>query len=141
MLGCIDAYPIDGFSICFGICLNFINIFLLVDNAYYALQGNILYRFPSLQRTASSQRSGRKEYVGRIWADWVGGVEKFFNEKKLQFRFFVIFSFASYVVKLFIKTMTDFSLFFVVKLACLREQWSLDLVASIYLGLSFLEPC
>ncbi|XP_015898793.3 uncharacterized protein At5g03900, chloroplastic [Ziziphus jujuba] len=48
-------------------------------------EGNILYRFPSLQRTASSQRSGRKEYVGRKWADWVGGVEKFFNEKKLQF--------------------------------------------------------
>ncbi|KAF3441655.1 hypothetical protein FNV43_RR15570 [Rhamnella rubrinervis] len=47
--------------------------------------GNILYRFPSLQRTASSQWSGRKEYVGRRWADWVGGVEKFFNEKKLQF--------------------------------------------------------
>ncbi|KAM6592855.1 hypothetical protein CsatA_000558 [Cannabis sativa] len=48
-------------------------------------EGNILYRFPSLQRTASSQRSGRKEYVGRKWTDWVGGVEKFFKEKKLQF--------------------------------------------------------
>ncbi|KAM7526053.1 hypothetical protein LguiA_015955 [Lonicera macranthoides] len=48
-------------------------------------EGNILYRFPSLQRTASQQRSGRKEYVGRKWADWVGGVEKFFEEKKLQF--------------------------------------------------------
>ncbi|GLT94702.1 hypothetical protein SLE2022_124310 [Rubroshorea leprosula] len=47
-------------------------------------EGNILYRFPSLQRTASSQRSGRKEYVGR-WADWVGAVEKFFKEKKWQF--------------------------------------------------------
>ncbi|KAF7825703.1 Iron-sulfur cluster biosynthesis family protein [Senna tora] len=48
-------------------------------------EGNILYRFPSLQRTASSQRSRRKEYVGRRWADWVGGVEKFFKEKKWQF--------------------------------------------------------
>ncbi|KAE9459227.1 hypothetical protein C3L33_08874, partial [Rhododendron williamsianum] len=48
-------------------------------------EGNILYRFPSLQRTASPQRSGRKEYVGRKWADWVGGVEKFFKEKQWQF--------------------------------------------------------
>ncbi|RVX11816.1 Uncharacterized protein, chloroplastic [Vitis vinifera] len=49
------------------------------------IQGNILYRFPSLQRTASSQRSGRKEYVGKRWTDWVDGVEKFFKEKKWQF--------------------------------------------------------
>ncbi|XP_022925696.1 uncharacterized protein At5g03900-like [Cucurbita moschata] len=48
-------------------------------------EGNILYRFPSLQRTASSQRSGRKEYVGRKWADWVGGIEKFFKEKEWVF--------------------------------------------------------
>ncbi|KAM2878278.1 hypothetical protein FF1_013898 [Malus domestica] len=48
-------------------------------------EGNILYQFPSLQRTASSQRSGRKEYVGRRWADFVGGVNKFFQEKKWQF--------------------------------------------------------
>ncbi|KAK6944058.1 hypothetical protein RJ641_025160 [Dillenia turbinata] len=47
-------------------------------------EGNILYRFPSLQRTAG-QRSGRREYVGRRWADWVGGIEKFFKEKKWQF--------------------------------------------------------
>ncbi|KAK3024773.1 hypothetical protein RJ639_044934 [Escallonia herrerae] len=47
--------------------------------------GNILYHFPSLQRTASSQKGGRKEYVGRRWADWVGSVEKFFREKKWQF--------------------------------------------------------
>ncbi|GLT72964.1 hypothetical protein SLA2020_448550 [Shorea laevis] len=40
-------------------------------------EGNILYRFPSLQRTASSQRSKRKEYVGRRWTEWVGGVERF----------------------------------------------------------------
>lgn len=48
-------------------------------------EGNILYRFPSLQRTASSQRSGRKEYVGRRWTDIVGGVENFFKEKTWQF--------------------------------------------------------
>ncbi|XP_022982906.1 uncharacterized protein At5g03900, chloroplastic-like [Cucurbita maxima] len=48
-------------------------------------EGNILYRFPSLQRTASSQRSGRKEYVGKKWAEWVGGIEKFFEEKKWVF--------------------------------------------------------
>ncbi|KAK9289377.1 hypothetical protein L1049_007532 [Liquidambar formosana] len=48
-------------------------------------EGNILYRFPSLQRTASSQRSRKKEYVGKRWADWVGGVERFFKEKKWQF--------------------------------------------------------
>lgn len=53
------------------------------------VQGNILYRFPALQRTGSSQRTGRKEYVGKRWADWVGGVEKFFKEKKWQFRFFI----------------------------------------------------
>ncbi|CAJ1782629.1 unnamed protein product [Sphenostylis stenocarpa] len=46
-------------------------------------KGNILYRFPSLQRTAS-QKSKRKEYVGRRWTDWVG-IEKFFQEKKWQF--------------------------------------------------------
>ncbi|XP_010683731.2 uncharacterized protein At5g03900, chloroplastic [Beta vulgaris subsp. vulgaris] len=48
-------------------------------------EGNILYRFPSLQRTASSIRTGRKEYVGKRWADWSGRVEKFFEEKKWQF--------------------------------------------------------
>lgn len=51
-----------------------------------SVQGNILYRFPSLQRTAASQRSGRKEYVGRRWSEWVGGVDKFFKEKKWDFR-------------------------------------------------------
>ncbi|KAF5207468.1 Iron-sulfur cluster biosynthesis family protein [Thalictrum thalictroides] len=48
-------------------------------------EGNILYRFPSLQRTASSQRNGRKEYVGKRWAEFVGGVDKFFKEKQWQF--------------------------------------------------------
>ncbi|KAJ7976123.1 Iron-sulfur cluster biosynthesis family protein [Quillaja saponaria] len=48
-------------------------------------EGNILYRFPSLQRTASSQGGKRKEYVGKRLADWVGGIEKFFKEKKWQF--------------------------------------------------------
>ncbi|KAL6521106.1 hypothetical protein OROGR_017675 [Orobanche gracilis] len=45
-------------------------------------KGNILYHFPSLQRTAAPERSGRKEYFGRNWSDWSGGVEKFFKEKK-----------------------------------------------------------
>ncbi|CAL9121155.1 unnamed protein product [Musa acuminata var. zebrina] len=48
-------------------------------------QGNILYRFPSLQRTASSQRAGKKEYVGKRWTEWVNGVEKYFEEKKWLF--------------------------------------------------------
>ncbi|XP_074326927.1 uncharacterized protein At5g03900, chloroplastic-like isoform X1 [Apium graveolens] len=48
-------------------------------------EGNILYRFPSLQKTASSRKGGRKEYVGRKWADWVGGVERFFRERQWQF--------------------------------------------------------
>ncbi|KAF9601172.1 hypothetical protein IFM89_017120 [Coptis chinensis] len=48
-------------------------------------EGNILYRFPSLQRTASSQRSRRKEYVGKRWTDFVGGVDKIFKENKWQF--------------------------------------------------------
>nr|XP_027066949.1 uncharacterized protein At5g03900, chloroplastic-like [Coffea arabica] len=47
-------------------------------------EGNILYRFPLLQRTAAPQRSGRKEYIGRKWSDWVGG-EKFFKENKWRF--------------------------------------------------------
>ncbi|XP_008787778.1 uncharacterized protein At5g03900, chloroplastic isoform X2 [Phoenix dactylifera] len=48
-------------------------------------EGNILYRFPSLQRTASSQRVSRLEYVGKKWARWVNGVERYFKEKKWQF--------------------------------------------------------
>ncbi|GJY78923.1 hypothetical protein Tco_0484724 [Tanacetum coccineum] len=46
--------------------------------------GNILYRFPSLQRTAS-QTSGRKDYVGRRFSEWVGEVDKFFKENKWDF--------------------------------------------------------
>lgn len=48
-------------------------------------EGNILYRFPSLQRTASPRTRGRKEYVGKKWADFVGGVENFFKENKWEF--------------------------------------------------------
>ncbi|KAK0585139.1 hypothetical protein LWI29_023912 [Acer saccharum] len=47
-------------------------------------EGNIVYRFPSLQRTASSQKSGMKEYVGRRWTDLVGGNE-FFRENIWEF--------------------------------------------------------
>lgn len=46
-------------------------------------EGNIFYRFPSFQRTAT--RSGRKEYVGKRWTDAVGGVIKYFKERKWQF--------------------------------------------------------
>ncbi|EPS67521.1 hypothetical protein M569_07252, partial [Genlisea aurea] len=48
-------------------------------------EGNILYRFPSLQRTASPQRVGRKEYVGRKRNYTVSSLEKFFKEKPWQF--------------------------------------------------------
>ncbi|WCJ20542.1 Iron-sulfur cluster biosynthesis family protein [Euphorbia peplus] len=49
-------------------------------------EGNILYRFPSLQRTASSsRRTGRKEYVGKRWTEWVGGIDKYFRERKWDF--------------------------------------------------------
>lgn len=48
-------------------------------------QGNILYIFPSLQRTASSTRTGRKEYFGTRWSNIDGGVPKFFEERKWQF--------------------------------------------------------
>ncbi|KAJ6792920.1 uncharacterized protein M6B38_114035 [Iris pallida] len=48
-------------------------------------EGRILYRFPSLQRTASSQRSRGKEYVGKKWSEWVDGATKYFEEKKWLF--------------------------------------------------------
>ncbi|XP_074564765.1 uncharacterized protein At5g03900, chloroplastic [Curcuma longa] len=48
-------------------------------------EGNILYRFPSLQRTASFRKVGKKEYVGKKWAEWINGVEKYFEEKKWKF--------------------------------------------------------
>ncbi|XP_020111606.1 uncharacterized protein At5g03900, chloroplastic isoform X1 [Ananas comosus] len=48
-------------------------------------QGNILYQFPSLQRTASAKRVGRKEYVGKRWAELINGIDKYFKEKKWRF--------------------------------------------------------
>ncbi|KAJ3675105.1 hypothetical protein LUZ60_004147 [Juncus effusus] len=51
-------------------------------------QGNILYRFPSLQKTASSnssRRIGRKEYIGTRLAESIIGIDKYFKEKKWQF--------------------------------------------------------
>lgn len=103
------------------------------------MQGNILYRFPSLQRTA--QKSKRKEYVGRKWADWVGGVEKFFKEKNWQFRFFTVF-FQTY---LYLSLSGYWTITWVnvlsVKLPHQREHWSLAWVALISLELLFLEPC
>ncbi|KAH9315523.1 hypothetical protein KI387_024150, partial [Taxus chinensis] len=50
-----------------------------VDN-----KGNILYRFPSLQRTASTW-FGRKEYVGKRWKTWIGEATKFFQERQWDF--------------------------------------------------------
>ncbi|KAL4580670.1 hypothetical protein LXL04_016871 [Taraxacum kok-saghyz] len=47
------------------------------------LEGNILFRFASLQKIGAS---GRKEYAGRKWSEVVGGVDKFFKEKKWDFR-------------------------------------------------------
>ncbi|RCV06661.1 hypothetical protein SEVIR_1G183800v4 [Setaria viridis] len=48
-------------------------------------QGNILYRFPSLQRTASSKSGGSREYVGTKWSAMFGGVEKYLEEKLWNF--------------------------------------------------------
>ncbi|XP_060212404.1 uncharacterized protein At5g03900, chloroplastic-like isoform X2 [Lycium barbarum] len=48
-------------------------------------EGNILYRFPSLQRTAARQWGGRKEYVGKRWPDWDGEVKKYLKETNWQF--------------------------------------------------------
>ncbi|CAL4887550.1 unnamed protein product [Urochloa decumbens] len=48
-------------------------------------QGNIMYRFPSLQRTASSKSGGSREYVGTKWSAMFGGVEKYLEEKPWKF--------------------------------------------------------
>lgn len=48
-------------------------------------KGNILYRFPSLQRSASTWFGNRKEYVGKRWKTWVGEATKFLQEKRWDF--------------------------------------------------------
>ncbi|CAL4969026.1 unnamed protein product [Urochloa decumbens] len=48
-------------------------------------QGNIMYRFPSLQRTASSKSGRSREYVGTKWSAMFGGVEKYLEEKPWKF--------------------------------------------------------
>ncbi|GJN21213.1 hypothetical protein PR202_gb08674 [Eleusine coracana subsp. coracana] len=48
-------------------------------------QGNILYRFPSLQRTASSKGGGSREYVGTKWSAMFSGIEKYLEEKPWKF--------------------------------------------------------
>ncbi|THG01734.1 hypothetical protein TEA_024999 [Camellia sinensis var. sinensis] len=58
---------LDGFSFmpsykAFGLSGNIQLAEIVLNNE----EGNILYRFPSLQRTASPQRSGRKEYLFRL---------------------------------------------------------------------------
>ncbi|CAL5398678.1 unnamed protein product [Camellia sinensis] len=59
---------LDGFSFmpsykAFGLSGNIQLAEIVLNNEE---KGNILYRFPSLQRTASPQRSGRKEYLFSI---------------------------------------------------------------------------
>lgn len=44
-------------------------------------EGNILYQFPSLQRTASKRVGGKM----KNWGDWVGGVQQYLEEKKWLF--------------------------------------------------------
>ncbi|KAJ0792055.1 hypothetical protein HanOQP8_Chr01g0013021 [Helianthus annuus] len=46
-------------------------------------EGNILYRFPSLQRTAASKKRSKKE-LEKIFKDRVGGPRKFFKENKWE---------------------------------------------------------
>ncbi|KAL9238897.1 hypothetical protein vseg_013265 [Gypsophila vaccaria] len=48
-------------------------------------EGNILYRFPSLQKTAALNNTGKKENARTRWSDWDGRVQKFFEEKKWLF--------------------------------------------------------
>ncbi|AQK71512.1 hypothetical protein Zm00014a_044669 [Zea mays] len=50
------------------------------------IRGNILYRFPSLQRTASSKSGRSREYVGTKWSAMFSGVEKYLEEKPWKFR-------------------------------------------------------
>ncbi|CAL5408626.1 unnamed protein product [Camellia sinensis] len=62
---------LDGFSFmpsykAFGLSGNIQLAEIVLNNE----EGNILYRFPSLQRTASPQRSGRKEYLFRV-CNWL----------------------------------------------------------------------
>ncbi|KAJ8542339.1 hypothetical protein K7X08_017205 [Anisodus acutangulus] len=49
------------------------------------VEGNILYRFPSLQRTAARQWRARKEYTGKRWPDRDGEVEKYLKEIMWKF--------------------------------------------------------
>ncbi|MFS7903616.1 hypothetical protein Hanom_Chr01g00026151 [Helianthus anomalus] len=46
-------------------------------------EGNILYRFPSLQRTAASKKRTKKE-LEEIFKECVGGPHKFFKENKWE---------------------------------------------------------
>ncbi|XP_066321751.1 uncharacterized protein At5g03900, chloroplastic-like isoform X2 [Miscanthus floridulus] len=48
-------------------------------------QGNILYRFPSLQRTASSKGGRSREYVGTKWSAMFSGIEKYLEEIPWKF--------------------------------------------------------
>ncbi|KAJ0792054.1 hypothetical protein HanOQP8_Chr01g0012981 [Helianthus annuus] len=46
-------------------------------------EGNILYRFPTLQRTAASKKRSKKE-LEEIFKERVGGPHKFFKENKWE---------------------------------------------------------
>ena len=46
-----------------------------------------MYQFPSLQRTAASERN-RKEDLRRKFKEQVGGADKFFKEKNWKLRSF-----------------------------------------------------
>lgn len=90
------------FGFCWEWFFSFFYPVLIYTRRLLVMQGNILYRFPSLQRTAS-QKSKRKEYVGRKWADWIGGVEKFFKERSWQFRFSILFfSYLLFVISIWL---------------------------------------
>nr|XP_051217072.1 uncharacterized protein At5g03900, chloroplastic isoform X3 [Lolium perenne] len=48
-------------------------------------KGNILYRFPSLQLTASSKGGVSREYVGTKWSTMFSSIERFMEEKPWEF--------------------------------------------------------
>jgi hypothetical protein len=58
----------------------------LYEALMICFQGNILYRFPLLQRTASSRGAGVREYVGTKWSEMFSGIEKYLEEKPWEFR-------------------------------------------------------
>ncbi|KNA17015.1 hypothetical protein SOVF_083950 [Spinacia oleracea] len=109
-------------------------------------EGNILYRFPSLQRTASSIRTGKKDYVGKRLSAFDGIVQKFFKENKWQF------SKTSYTERAMVIGLGGLNLFGVVILSTILKEMAvkpsgfLSLVSSllpllqVYAGSFFAIP-